>query len=155
MDKSNSKTETRDEGANVIDKSPVNDSQPDVDPKGVLFKEEIKDHDSTEPLVLDLTDKSNSKTETKDERQNRDKRRRANVIDKSLDSTCNDNVLSDLMNFDFEPELVDVYSSLISETNPDDFLDFDGLCDDLPSKEDSKLGDIEEELEEGEIADSD
>ncbi|KAF5760967.1 putative Zinc finger, HIT-type [Helianthus annuus] len=201
-DKSNSKTETKDEGANVIDKSPVNDSQPDVDPKGVLFKEEIKDHDSTEPLVLDLTDKSNSKTETKDERANvndkspvndsrpdvdpkgvffkeeevkdhnsaephvldltdksnsktETKDEGANVIDKSLDSTCNDNVLSDLMNFDFEPELVDVYSSLISETNPDDFLDFDGLCDDLPSKEDSKLGDIEEELEEGEIADSD
>ncbi|KAJ0836831.1 putative Zinc finger, HIT-type [Helianthus annuus] len=142
-DKSNSKTETKEEGANVIDKSPVNDTQPDVDPKGVFFKEEeINDHDSTEPHVLDLTDKSNSKTETKDEG--------------ALDSTCDDNVLSDLMNFDFEPELVDVYSSLISETNPDDFLDFDGLCDDLPSKEDSKLGDIEEEeLEEGEIADSD
>ncbi|KAM0010347.1 putative Zinc finger, HIT-type [Helianthus debilis subsp. tardiflorus] len=147
-DKSNRKTETKDEGANAIDKSPVNDSRPDVDPKGVFFKEkEIKDHDSTEPHVLNLTDKSNSKTETKDEG--------ANVIDKSLDSTCDDNVLSDLMNFDFEPELVDVYSSLISETNPDDFLDFDGLCDDLPSKEDSKLGGIEEELEEGEIADSD
>ncbi|KAI7752628.1 hypothetical protein M8C21_006405 [Ambrosia artemisiifolia] len=124
---------------------PVNDSQPD--PKAVFFKEEeIKDHDSADPHVLDLADNSNSKTETKDE----------GFIHQSLDSTHNDNELSDVVNFDFEPELIDVYSSLIAETNPDDFLDFDGLCDDLPSKEeDSKLGVIEEELEEGEIADSD
>ncbi|KAI3796711.1 hypothetical protein L1987_39390 [Smallanthus sonchifolius] len=124
---------------------PVNDSQPGQE--GVFFKdEEIKDPDSADPHVLDLTDKSNSKTETKDD----------GLIDKSLDSTYHDDELADLMKFDFEPELMDVYSSLISDTNPDDFLDFDGLCDDLPSKEeDIKCGVIKEELEEGEIADSD
>ncbi|KAK1424911.1 hypothetical protein QVD17_20252 [Tagetes erecta] len=123
----------------------VNDSQPD--PEGVFFKEEeIKDHDSADPHVLDLTDKSNNQTETKDEA----------FIQKSLDSTSNDSALADLMNFDFESGLIDIYSSLISESNPDDFLDFDGLCDDLPSKgEDLKCGVIDEELEEGEIVDSD
>ncbi|XP_076944136.1 uncharacterized protein LOC143614639 [Bidens hawaiensis] len=121
----------------------VNDSQPS--PKGVFFKEEeINDDNSADPHVLDLTDKSNIKTETKDK----------GLIHKSLDSTYNDNdnELVDLINFEFEPELVDVYSTLISETNPDDFLDFDGLCDDLPSKEDGLCGAINEELEEGEIA---
>ncbi|KAK9051604.1 hypothetical protein SSX86_028231 [Deinandra increscens subsp. villosa] len=123
---------------------PVHDSQPS--PEGVFFKEEeIKDPDSADPHVLDLSSKPNIKTETKDEE----------FMQKSLDSTYHDNDLADMMNFNFEPELIDVYSSLISETNPDDFLDFDGLCDDLPSKEDMKCGVIEEELEEGEIADSD
>ncbi|KAL8268333.1 hypothetical protein R6Q59_002131 [Mikania micrantha] len=124
---------------------PVNDSQPG--PEGMFFKEEeIKDSESADPRVLDLTDKLNSKTETKDE----------GFVHKPISSTYHDNDLADLMNFGFEPELIDVYSSLISEANPDDFLDFDGLCDDLPSKEeDIKCEVIEEELEEGEIAGSD
>lgn len=127
---------------------PVNDSQPS--PKGTFFREEeIKDHDSADPHVLDLMNQSNSKTEPKDE----------GFIHKSLDSADNGNELgvADLMNFDFDPELIDVYSNLISETNPDDFLDLDGLlCDDLQlheEKSDCKV--IKEELEEGEIADSD
>lgn len=127
---------------------PVNESQPE--PKGVFFKEEeFKDHDYTDPHVLDLMHKSSSKTESKDE----------GVIQKSPDSTNNIDELGvvDLLNFDFDPELIDVYSNLISDTNPDDFLDFDGLlCDDLPTREDmGECGVIKEELEEGEIPDSD
>ncbi|KVH97076.1 box C/D snoRNA protein 1 [Cynara cardunculus var. scolymus] len=127
---------------------PVKDSQPS--PKGTFFREEeIKDHDSADPHVLDLMNRSNSKTEPKD-------------IPKSLDSTNKNEAgvelgVADLMNFDFDPELVDVYSNLISETNPDDFLDMDSLlCDDMQlheEKRDCKV--IKEELEEGEIADSD
>ncbi|KAM7472458.1 hypothetical protein LguiA_010641 [Lonicera macranthoides] len=44
--------------------------------------------------------------------------------------------------FDFEQGLIDVYSDLISETNPDDFLDLEGV---FPEEVDL------EELEEGEI----
>ncbi|GJX11723.1 hypothetical protein Tco_0201582 [Tanacetum coccineum] len=118
--------------------NPVNDSQPE--PKGVYFKEEeIKDDDSSDPLVLDLMNKSNSKIDTQEQQS----------IDNELG-------VDDLMNFDFDTELVDVYSNLISETNPDDFLDFDGLCDDLPMKEENiDCEAVQEELEEGEIADSD
>ncbi|XP_071736107.1 uncharacterized protein [Rutidosis leptorrhynchoides] len=125
---------------------PVDDIQPS--PKGVVFREEeIKDNDSADPYVMDLLKKPYSKSEMKDEE----------FIHKSIDSTNHDNDLPvDLLNFDFDPELIDAYSNLFSEANPDDFLDFDGLCDDLPSKEDNlKCGVIEEELEEGEIADSD
>lgn len=120
--------------------NPVNDSQPE--PKGVYFKEEeIKDGDSSDPLVLDLLNNSNSKTDIQEQ-----------------ESIDNELGVDDLMNFDFDfdTELVDVYSNLISETNPDDFLDFDGLCDDLPMKEENiECGVVQEELEEGEIADSD
>ena len=103
--------------------SPVNDRQPE--PKGVYFKEEeIKDGDSSDPLVLDLLNKSNSKIDTQEQ-----------------ESIDNEAGVDDLMNFDFDfdTELVDVYSNLISETNPDDFLDFDGLCDDLPMKEETSV----------------
>lgn len=151
---------------------PVNASQPE--PEGVFFKEEeIKDHDSSDSHVLDLKDKSSSKTETKyeglvhdsadphvlditDKSNNKTETQDQGVIHKALDSTSNDNDLADLVNFDFETGLIDIYSSLMSESNPDDFLDFEGLCDDLPSKgEDIKCGFSDDELEEGEIADSD
>nr|XP_043624594.1 box C/D snoRNA protein 1 [Erigeron canadensis] len=120
-----------------------NDTQPE--PKGVFFKEEeIKDHNPADPHVLDLMHKSHGKTDIKE-----------GLVHKSIDSTNNDNLdeIVDLVNFDFDPELIDVYSSLISETNPDDFLDFEGLCDDLPSKGCDLT--VEEELEEGEIVESD
>lgn len=63
------------------------------------------------------------------------------------------------MEFDFDQGLIDAYSDLIAEINPDDFLDLDGIF----AKEASgqETGDLlnskrdylrEEELEEGEIA---
>ncbi|KAL7603582.1 uncharacterized protein LOC111886804 [Lactuca sativa] len=128
---------------------PVNESQPG--PKGVFFKEEeIKDVDSSDPHVVDLMNQSNSKTATLvDDVKNDDK-------DKDKDNKVG---AVDLMSFDFDPELMDVYSHLISETNPDDFLDLDGLLYNEMQLQDKdkegKFGGVKEELEEGEIPDSD
>ncbi|KAJ9563247.1 hypothetical protein OSB04_008407 [Centaurea solstitialis] len=122
---------------------PVKDSQPS--PKGTNQRSRL-----CRSSVLDLMNQSNHKTEPKDEE---------GLNHKPVDSTDKDKELgvADMMNFDFDPELIDVYSNLISETNPDDFLDFDGLLSDNMQlhgeKSDCRV--TKEELEEGEIPDSD
>ena len=121
--------------------NPVNDSQ--TDPKGVCFKEEeIKDQDSADPHVLDLMNESNSKMERKEEEII------PTIVDDKVGSV-------DLMGFDFDPEFMDVYSNLISETNPDDFLDLDSLLynDMQVHGKEEKFGGVKDELEEGEIPD--
>ncbi|PKI58880.1 hypothetical protein CRG98_020719 [Punica granatum] len=55
-------------------------------------------------------------------------------------------VTQEKMEFDFDQGLIDTYSDLIAQTNPDDFLDLDGEC--------SGKGEISlasDEVEEGEI----
>ena len=121
--------------------NPVNDSQPD--PKGVCFKEEeIKDQDSTDSHVLDLMNESNSKME----------REKEELIPTIVDDKVGG---VDLMSFDFDPELMDVYSNLMSVTNPDDFLDLDSLLyNDVQGQgKEGKFGGVKDELEEGEIPD--
>ncbi|KAL4585776.1 hypothetical protein LXL04_010402 [Taraxacum kok-saghyz] len=121
----------------------VNDSQ--ADPKGVCFKEEeIKDQDSADPHVLDLMNESNSKMERKEEE----------IIPTNVDDKVGG---VDLMSFDFDPELMDVYSNLMSVTNPDDFLDLDSLLyNDVQGQgKEGKFGGVKDELEEGEIPDYD
>ena len=61
------------------------------------------------------------------------------------------------MDFDFEQGLLDVYSDIIAQINPDDFLDWEGdFYEEVKSEERIDCSDfggvfIEEELEEGEI----
>ncbi|KAI3764800.1 hypothetical protein L2E82_14816 [Cichorium intybus] len=146
MNQSNSKMETKNEVVKDIIPHLVQPKSTDSQPgsKGVIFKEEeIKDQDSSDTHVLHLMNQSNGKMEKKNE----------GIIQ---DST-NDVGVVDSMSFDFDSELMDVYSNLISETNPDDFLDLDGLlCDDMHVQDkEGKFGGAKEELEEGEIADSD
>ncbi|KAA8515715.1 hypothetical protein F0562_018674 [Nyssa sinensis] len=62
------------------------------------------------------------------------------------------------MDFDFEQGLLDAYSDLMAKTNPDDFLDLEGMFTEEVELEEEKdcpdfsgVFPIEEELEEGEI----
>ncbi|XP_044491102.1 box C/D snoRNA protein 1 [Mangifera indica] len=141
-------------------------------PKGILFREEeIEDVISTDPQVCDIMRSVNrgplpgmpNETSMTEKESN-------NLDTPSLTRVAADNILysnskveergvPEDMEFDFDQGLIDAYSDLIAEINPDDFLDLDGIF----AKEASgqETGDLlnskrdylrEEELEEGEIA---
>ncbi|XP_052887773.1 uncharacterized protein LOC108481296 [Gossypium arboreum] len=141
-------------------------------PKGVTFKEEeIEDNGSSlEPQVFDLMKHVLSspmhqillKTSLRKHsvvtqfclcRQSR----AGNRVHCSLQAK--DSGLFDDMEFDFDQGLIDAYSDLIAEINPDDFLDLEGEFAKQPETEDrtdlsnSRGVFFAEELEEGEILD--
>ncbi|KAK6143126.1 hypothetical protein DH2020_023474 [Rehmannia glutinosa] len=147
-------------------KEPAHHDNPST--KGVTFREEeIEDRESSDPLVLDLmnhayvervtekepTDLVRSPPGVKRARlaSHSDTLVKANE-DKNRDhKSCIEQLveIGDL-EFDFETGLIDVYPDL-TDTNRDDFLDFDGI---LVEQKDMEGGEYlrEEELEEGEIA---
>ncbi|KAL5553483.1 hypothetical protein UlMin_040884 [Ulmus minor] len=93
-----------------------------LSPKGVTFKEEEIEEDgpSPAPRVFDLM-----KLENPAQRASS-----AGVAaGNGLQSSSNTDELGrfDDMEFDFDQGLIDAYSDLISEINPDDFLDLEGL----------------------------
>lgn len=146
-------------------------------PEGVPFREEeIKEENSPDPKVLDLMKYSKkngidkiSHQPTGTEKQATDKLdslscaraseqvlKNGNFSDKAEDEDFSVNsTVADLfekMDFEFEQELIDSYSDLISESNLDEVFDLDGVIK-------QELGLVEtndqlqiEELEEGEIS---
>ncbi|KAL0290928.1 UNVERIFIED_CONTAM: hypothetical protein Scaly_2654700 [Sesamum calycinum] len=143
-------------------------------PKGVTFREEeIEDEESFDPHVSDLMNDACEKMGTEEEPKElvqspstvKGVKRAPSVScsDARLVTTEDNNMCSasciqqladvpDLdFDFDFEPGLIDVYPDLTTDANADDFLDFDGI---LPEQKDLEGGLflVDEELEEGEIA---
>ncbi|KAI3448935.1 hypothetical protein Pfo_005600 [Paulownia fortunei] len=141
-------------------------------PKGVTFREEeIEDGVSSEPHVSDLMNHAYEERGTEKEPkelvqsppvvQGVKQARSVSHSDTRITTTEDNNIGSNScidpfaeiadLDFDFEPGLIDVYPDLITDTNPDDFLDFDGI---LVEQKDLECGEflMEEELEEGEIA---
>ncbi|OVA02866.1 zinc finger protein [Macleaya cordata] len=138
--------------ANPLPHKPTETNFPS--PKGVAFKEEEieeeeEDGISMDPQILDLMKFVNSepldnfripnssKPMLKGEVQTEDNN--AFYISNSKEFELSENA-----GFDFEQDLRDAYSGLIGQVNPDDFLDLDGGF--------LQEGDMDEELEEGEIA---
>ncbi|KAG5565230.1 hypothetical protein RHGRI_001208 [Rhododendron griersonianum] len=138
-------------------------------PKGVTFREEeIEDDPSPNPQVLDLMKCSIPSKDKVIEKEfhekldtplleTQDHEAQDNLYCSST-KTTNAGVFEDT-DFDFEQGLIDAYSDLIAQTNPDDFLDWEGM---FPEE----VGPVErrdnpdfsrgipvedEELEEGEI----
>uniref|UniRef100_A0A7N0TR99 HIT-type domain-containing protein n=1 Tax=Kalanchoe fedtschenkoi TaxID=63787 RepID=A0A7N0TR99_KALFE len=113
--------------------------------QGVTFKEEeIEDTENpSEPNVLDLI--SHPKyTHIEPEKLN-------HISDSHPSCQMENNSEPNLVDFEFEQDLIDAYSDLLAEVNPDEFLNFG--CDILGELQDnidfSTLG--QDELEEGEI----
>ncbi|XVE84624.1 hypothetical protein DITRI_Ditri17bG0027600 [Diplodiscus trichospermus] len=138
-------------------------------PTGVTFKEEeIEDYDrSLEPHVLDLMKHAISSPMHQTHHQNKSDKAFANSVwsltragegnREHTSSQTKDNEVFQDIEFDFDQGLIDVYSDLIAEINPDDFLDLEGEFAKQSETEDRRdLSNsrgvlIDEELEEGEI----
>lgn len=138
-------------------------------PKGVTFKEEeIEDDDSSlEPLVSDhvisssmhqIPHQSKSVKELGNSVCSFSTRPLEGNRVHSSSHTMDSEIFQD-MDFDFDQGLLDAYSDLIAEINPDDFLDFEGEFHKQSDTEDRRdLSNsrgvlFPEELEEGEIPD--
>ncbi|GFY90446.1 HIT-type Zinc finger family protein [Actinidia rufa] len=141
-------------------------------PKGVTFREEeIEDDSCSDPHVLDLTKhlkpdqvqipcKDNV---TEEELSAKPPLENASRVHKAEDGTSSsfkskNPAVFEGMDFDFEQGLIDAYSDLIAQTNPDDFLDLEGMFPDdfeLEERRDNRdfngIIPQDEELEEGEI----
>ncbi|XVF33772.1 hypothetical protein REPUB_Repub17cG0196800 [Reevesia pubescens] len=141
-------------------------------PKGVSFKvEEIEDNDnSIDPHVFDLMKHAISSPMDQIPHQNNSEKAFGNSVC-SLSTraeagnrvhpssqTKDSGVFQD-MEFDFDQGLLDAYSDLIAQINPDDFLDLEGEIPKQSETEDrrdlsnSRGVFFPEELEEGEIVD--
>lgn len=153
---------------NKIPKTDANSS-----PGGIVFKEEeiIEDERSAEPLVIDLL-KSSEKPIANGVHTNEEQTSDSLDIQsgKNLQSNNseehtprNDDTLpitidkemqmldAELNDFDFDQDLIDAYSFLMEQSNPDDFLDYKP-----EGEEDTNMNFPQvEELEEGEIPNSD
>lgn len=165
-------------------KESVCNNQPS--PRGVIFREEeIEDDSSLDPQVLDLMKLVKPDPATSIVHQDKRAEKELNgkfdcllsqsapqgtklVIKNDACShsprcmqssfkTEDPGVLED-MDFDFEQGLIDAYSDLIAQTNPDDFLDLEGVFTEeaeLVGRRDypdfGGVIPVEEELEEGEI----
>lgn len=142
-------------------------------PRGVSFvEEEIEDgNGSSVPRIVDLLKHENSSSVSQLPIRNRISEKTSNDLEKpssvrtmagkDLHSGSKTEELLDFedMEFDFDQDLMDTYSDLIGEINPDDFLDLDCMLakdegmqekGELTTSVDYLKGD---ELEEGEIAD--
>ncbi|GFZ00657.1 HIT-type Zinc finger family protein [Actinidia rufa] len=139
--------------------------------KGVTFREEeIEDDSCSDRHILDLTKhvKPNQGLQISPKDNGTEKElnakpllENASHVHKAEDSTSSsfkskNPAVFDGMDFDFEQGLIDAYSDLIAQTNPDDFLDLEGMFPDdfeLDERTDDRdfSGIIPEELEEGEI----
>ncbi|XP_059651808.1 uncharacterized protein LOC132299295 [Cornus florida] len=167
-------------------KESANNNNPS--PQGVTFREEIiEDGSCSGPKVLDLMQhvKPNTVFQIPD-RDRRAEKEVTDTLDKPLlakvaqatkpvlkngvhiHKTEDDHMYSSCktkepgffedIDFVFEQGLMDVYSDLVEQTNPDEFFDFEDLFTEeveLEGREDhpdfSGLIQVEEELEEGEI----
>ncbi|KAJ6964127.1 box C/D snoRNA protein [Populus alba x Populus x berolinensis] len=140
-------------------------------PKGIVFREEqIEDEAnicSSDPQVYDLLKNEILSPSNQICHHNASVKALENIFDDSLavreaaangvHSSSKSEGTFENMEFDFDQGLMDAYSDLIAQINPDDFLDLEGVF----SKEEEERNDhfgsmetfsVEEELEEGEIA---
>ncbi|TYI02120.1 hypothetical protein ES332_A11G248800v1 [Gossypium tomentosum] len=141
-------------------------------PKGVTFKEEeIEDNGSSlEPQVFDLMKHVLSSPMHQIPSQNKSEKAFGgnSVLSLSARDGAGNRVhcslqakvsgLFDDMEFDFDQGLIDAYSDLIAEINPDDFLDLEGEAKQPETEDRTDLSNsrgvfFAEELEEGEILD--
>ncbi|KAG4175974.1 hypothetical protein ERO13_A11G220500v2 [Gossypium hirsutum] len=141
-------------------------------PKGVTFKEEeIEDNGSSlEPQVFDLMKHVLSSPMHQIPSQNKSEKAFGgnSVLSLSARAGARNRVhcslqakvsgLFDDMEFDFDQGLIDAYSDLIAEINPDDFLDLEGEAKQAETEDRTDLSNsrgvfFAEELEEGEILD--
>lgn len=152
-------------------KDPVSNDR--ESPKGVPFREEEIEEDisASDPMVFDLMKNPNTNPVSQMPNENGISRKFSNNLDTPLLSkvgadnssesslkTEEQGVFKDI-DFDFDQGLIDVYSDIIAEINPDDFLDLDGIfakeenVEEIEALRNSR-GDYlaKEELEEGEIA---
>ncbi|XP_021280361.1 box C/D snoRNA protein 1 [Herrania umbratica] len=128
--------------------------------KGVTFKEEkIEEDDSSlDPQVFDLMKHVISGPMHQIPHENKSEKAGAGNRVHSSSQTKDSGVFQD-MEFDFDQDLIDAYSDLIAEINPDDFLDLEGEF--AKQSETERRRDLSnsrgvffaEELEEGEIVD--
>lgn len=152
-------------------KDPVSNDR--ESPKGVPFREEEIEEDisTSDPMVFDLMKNPNTNPVSQMPNENGISRKFSNNLDTPLLSkvgadnssesslkTEEQGVFKDI-DFDFDQGLIDVYSDIIAEINPDDFLDLDGMFAKEENVEEIEAlrnsgGDYlaKEELEEGEIA---
>lgn len=128
-------------------------------PKGVTFREEEIEDGSSDPQILDVMKhvKPDPVFQITSKYEGTEKELDDKLDGSFLEKVAQDNIHSSLktkdpgvlegMGFDFEQGLIDTYSDLIAQNNPDDFLDLEGV---FPE---GFIGFIpaEEELEEGEI----
>ncbi|XP_062081380.1 uncharacterized protein LOC133786187 [Humulus lupulus] len=161
---------------------------------GVPFKEEeiVETESSLAPQVFDLMENESSVNSASPQQftnQSKSEKVPNNISEGALSagaavgsgfqipiSNTNKEVQFDDLDFDFDQGLIDAYSDLIAEINPDDFLDLEGLLnkeeeeetDDVKNLSDGFFGlegilnkeetghrknfTAEDELEEGEIA---
>lgn len=154
-----------------IHKSLEKDTECDLSPKGVSFREEViedDDNNSENPKVFDLMKQveSSSSHQVLTENTNSEK-----APNDSLDEPVfEEDILGNLspsfpkseeltfsgdMTFDFDQGFTDdVIADLMAHLNPDDFLDF---ASDFPKKAENEIPEsvfgapVPEELEEGEI----
>lgn len=140
-------------------------------PKGIVFREEqIEDEAnicSSDPQVYDLMKNEILSPSNQICHHNASVKALENIFDDSLvvreaaangvHSSSKSEGTFENMEFDFDQGLMDAYSDLIAQINPDDFLDLEGVF----SKEEEDRNDhfgsmgtfsVGEELEEGEIA---
>ena len=144
-----------------------------LSPGGIVFKEEeiIENERPAEPLVIDLLKSSEKPTangvHTNEEQpndsldiqsgknlQSNNSREHTSKNDNTLPGTIDKEMQildGELEDFDFDQDLIDAYSFLMEQSNPDDFLDYKP-----EGEEDTNMIFPQvEELEEGEIPNSD
>ncbi|CAJ2666867.1 unnamed protein product [Trifolium pratense] len=136
-----------------VPKSPPNDSEVNLIPEGVSFREEVieDDNNSDDPKVFDLMKhEASSSSHQVFEGDIEGNLSQSSLIDKDLE-------LPEDVTFDFDQDLMDdAYADLMCHLNPEEFLDFDSVFAKKDGNEINLLPTIEEfpmaeELEEGEI----
>lgn len=124
-------------------------SNDNLSPEGVPFKEEeIEDTDFLDPKVFDFLKHGNRAPAALEVGGN----------GPQSSSKTKEQGLSEDMEFDFDQGLIDVYSDLIAQINPDDFLDLEGQFtneEEVVGRENyfDRMGVLpaDDDLEEGEI----
>ncbi|KAF5736405.1 hypothetical protein HS088_TW14G00547 [Tripterygium wilfordii] len=142
-------------------------------PKGVLFREEeIEVEDSSlDPRAVDFMNYANSSDVHRFSKRNKSEQTLNNSSGRTLYTQAAEASISpsksesggvgifEDMEFDFDQGLIDAYSDLMAEINPDDYLNFEGEFEKDAKLEELRdlldtngVHSVEEELEEGEIA---
>ncbi|CAJ1952533.1 unnamed protein product [Sphenostylis stenocarpa] len=153
------------------DKSPQKDSEENQIPQGLSFKEEVieDDNNSVDPPVFDIMKQVESSLSHEVMAQNMSSEIAPNDysdksvfegdtvgnLSHSLTETKKLKLYED-MEFDFDQDLMDFYTDILDQTNPDDLFDFDSeFAKKTQNKIDligaSELFPLPDELEEGEI----
>ncbi|XP_030468665.1 uncharacterized protein LOC115687298 [Syzygium oleosum] len=130
---------------------------------GVRFREEIiEDNGCSESRVCDLMQQRNSSRESQFSHQITKSSSwplagHVSGLSEPLPSNVGDSGIIEDMEIDFDQGLLDAYSNLIAQMNPDDFLELDdefarkGLEERTGLPGGCNLASVEDELEEGEI----